>query len=303
MTKLKYTLLASAFIATVSAGQAQAGDVVAVPDGAGGANDIVAGSIIGADINATTGSTNINTAGTAQTTIGNATSTSTNINGADVNITGATTTDITGVTTNINVDSGTNVTNIGTGTTTGAVNVGTGNGNVAIGNTTGATTTTTISGDTVTINSGTGNTVIGSGTGTTTIGNATGATNISTAAGADVNIGSATGTTVIRGLGTATNNDEAVSFGQYSAGMTNLNNEVEDLKGGVASAIAIANIPGVPAGKQFAIGFGGGTYAGENAGALKLSFAPQSMDAVQVNASVAMSGGDTGAGVGVSYGF
>jgi len=101
--------------------------------------------------------------------------------------------------------------------------------------------------------------------------------------------------------------DGTIGTADLSAGLQNrlngFDSEINDLKGGVASAIAIATIPGVPAGKQFAVGLGGGTYDGENAGALKLSFAPQSMQSVQVNGSVTFSDSNTGAGVGVSYGF
>lgn len=88
-----------------------------------------------------------------------------------------------------------------------------------------------------------------------------------------------------------------------TAAIGQIREDIQDLKGGVAMGLAMANVPGVPRGKQFALGVGAGIYDGESAGAIKFSMAPKRFKKIQLNASVGYASDTVGAGVGVSYGF
>ena len=77
---------------------------------------------------------------------------------------------------------------------------------------------------------------------------------------------------------------------------------LKELDAGVAMALALANVPMVP-GKLLSLGFGVGTFNGEEAGALKLSIAPPGENFVISAGGTVASGGEGGAAVGIAFGL
>lgn len=96
----------------------------------------------------------------------------------------------------------------------------------------------------------------------------------------------------ITGLANARFASDAVNYGQ-------LEKAKEDLAGGVASSVAMANIPDVGSDKTFAIGVGVGSYDSEGAFAVGASY--RVSPSTVVRGSVGSSdGGETSGGLGVS---
>jgi autotransporter adhesin len=94
----------------------------------------------------------------------------------------------------------------------------------------------------------------------------------------------------IHNLANGTSTFDAVNLGQ-------LKNLEKDLSGGIASTIAIANIPQVDESKKFALGIGAGSYNSKGAFAIGASFRPAPNAVIKGSVGKASSG-DTAFGVG-----
>ena len=79
---------------------------------------------------------------------------------------------------------------------------------------------------------------------------------------------------------------------------------LSDLDSAIAMTTAVANIPGLIGDQKFAVGFGTGFYNGEEAGAMKFSFRPETQQNLQLGGSIAYSSrNETTVGFGASFGF
>jgi autotransporter adhesin len=94
----------------------------------------------------------------------------------------------------------------------------------------------------------------------------------------------------VTGVANGVSQYDAVNVGQ----MKQLDKE---LSGGIASTVAIANIPQVDESKRFAVGIGAGSYNSKGALAIGASFRPVPNAVVKISAGKASSG-DTAFGVG-----
>jgi len=109
----------------------------------------------------------------------------------------------------------------------------------------------------------------------------------------------------ITGLADGVLATDAATVGQLGAGVATLNNRIDNLEddafSGIAAVAAMAHIPQVPQGHNFAIGLGYGHYEGEDAVALGAS--ARVHENVILKASAGFSGSNTtyGIGGGVSW--
>ena len=93
--------------------------------------------------------------------------------------------------------------------------------------------------------------------------------------------------------------NDAVNFTQHTALVNQVQATTKLLSRGIASTTAIANIPQVEPGKQFAMGAGVGNYNGETALAIGGSYRVN--DTTVLKANVGYAGGKAAVGAGAAW--
>ena len=179
-----------------------------------------------------------------------------------------------------------------------ATTVGASIGNIATVNATNVNATNTVSAATISATNGnfatistTGNATIG---GTFTAGSFN-ATNINSTGAITAGSLTVTGATIVRN---AVNANEAVNLGQLRSEINSLDKRAS---GGIASAVAMANMPNVEVGKDVAVGVGLGSYNGQTSFAIGAS--TRVAGAVVKGSVGGGSGSKTAVGVGASFSF
>ncbi len=109
---------------------------------------------------------------------------------------------------------------------------------------------------------------------------------------------------VVTGVADGVNSNDAVNYGQLSSFrnqvMAKIDETSKELSGGIASVVAMSNIPQLDANKAFAVGVGAGRYNGSSAFAVGARY--------RLNDSTVLSGsfgksGDSKSTIGVGAGF
>jgi autotransporter adhesin len=109
---------------------------------------------------------------------------------------------------------------------------------------------------------------------------------------------------VVTGIANGTTTNDAVNYGQLTSFRAQILDQIsvteKKLAGGIASTIAIANVPNLDAGKQFTLGVGVGRYMGESAFAVGANY--RLNDSTTLRGTVGRASG-SGTAVGVGAGF